>query len=152
MAETTEKKKRTQVPRTKMPEQEPRVRAKNFDEVPFGYTEEMAKLEASRCLQCKKPSCVAGCPVSVDIPGFVAEILEGDYLGAARKLKEMNSLPAVCGRVCPQEDQCEKLYVERRGSLPRSAAWSGSPPISRGRPGPSPCPRSLLPRGKKWRW
>ncbi len=111
MGETTEKKKRTLVPRTKMPEQEPRARAKNFEEVPFGYTKEMAKLEASRCLQCKKPSCVAGCPVSVDIPGFVAKIIEDDYLGAARKLKEMNSLPAVCGRVCPQEDQCEKLCI-----------------------------------------
>ena len=111
MAETTEKKKRTQVPRQKMPEQEPKVRAKNFDEVPFGYTPELAKLEASRCLQCKKPSCVEGCPVSIDIPSFIGMIFEGDFLGAARKLKEMNSLPAVCGRVCPQEDQCEKVCI-----------------------------------------
>ena len=84
MAETTEKKKRTQVPRQKMPEQEPKVRAKNFDEVPFGYNAELAKLEASRCLQCKKPSCVEGCPVSIDIPSFIGMILEGDFLGAAR--------------------------------------------------------------------
>lgn len=111
MAETIEKKKKTQIPRQKMPEQDPKVRAKNFDEVPFGYSVDLAKLEASRCLQCKKPSCVEGCPVSIDISSFIKLILEEDFLGAARKLKEMNSLPAVCGRVCPQEDQCEKLCI-----------------------------------------
>ena len=111
MTETPEKKKKTQIPRTKMPEQEPRVRAKNFDEVPFGYSSELAKLEASRCLQCKKPACVQGCPVSIDIPSFIEMILQEDFIGAARKLKEMNSLPAVCGRVCPQEDQCEKVCI-----------------------------------------
>jgi glutamate synthase (NADPH/NADH) small chain len=111
MAETPEKKKKTQIPRTKMPEQEPKVRAKNFDEVPFGYNPELAKLEASRCLQCKKPACVPGCPVSIDIPAFIWMILQEDFIGAARKLKEMNSLPAVCGRVCPQEDQCEKVCI-----------------------------------------
>jgi glutamate synthase (NADPH/NADH) small chain len=111
MAETAEKKKRTQLPRTKMPEQEPKVRAKNFNEVPFGFTPELAKIEASRCLQCKKPTCVQGCPVSVDIPSFINLILKDDFAGAARKLKEMNSLPAVCGRVCPQEDQCEKVCI-----------------------------------------
>jgi len=111
MAETPEKKKKTQIPRTKMPEQEPKVRAKNFDEVPFGYNPELAKLEASRCLQCKKPACIPGCPVSIDIPTFIWMILEEDFIGAARKLKEMNSLPAVCGRVCPQEDQCEKVCI-----------------------------------------
>jgi len=111
MAETTEKKKKEAIPRQKMPEQEARVRAKNFDEVPYGYTAELAKLEASRCLQCKKPACVTGCPVSIDIPSFIGMILQDDFLGAARKLKEMNSLPAVCGRVCPQEDQCEKMCI-----------------------------------------
>jgi glutamate synthase (NADPH/NADH) small chain len=111
MAETQERKKKTQVPRTKMPEQEPKVRAKNFDEVPFGYNPELAKLEASRCLQCKKPACIQGCPVSIDIPAFIGMILQEDFIGAARKLKEMNSLPAVCGRVCPQEDQCEKVCI-----------------------------------------
>jgi glutamate synthase (NADPH/NADH) small chain len=111
MTEAPEKKKRTQIPRQKMPEQEPKVRAKNFDEVPFGYNPELANLEASRCLQCKKPSCVPGCPVSIDIPSFIGLITQGDFSGAARKLKEMNSLPAVCGRVCPQEDQCEKLCI-----------------------------------------
>jgi len=94
-----------------MPEQDAKVRAKNFDEVPFGYNPELAKLEAARCLQCKKPSCIEGCPVSIDIPSFIWMILQDDFLGAARKLKEMNSLPAVCGRVCPQEDQCEKVCV-----------------------------------------
>ena len=107
----TEGKKKAQIPRQKMPEQEPQVRVQNFDEVPFGYSPELAKLEAQRCLQCKKPACVNGCPVSIDIPGFIWLILQEDYLGAARKLKEMNSLPAVCGRVCPQEDQCEKLCI-----------------------------------------
>jgi len=111
MTEPTEKKKKAQIPRTPMPEQQPKVRARNFDEVPFGYTPELAKLEASRCLQCKKPVCVTGCPVSVDIPGFIWLILQEDFRGAARKLKEMNSLPAVCGRVCPQEDQCEKVCI-----------------------------------------
>ena len=111
MTETGEKKKRIQVPRQKMREQEPKVRAKNFDEVPFGYNSDLAKLEASRCLQCKKPACVPGCPVSIDIPSFIGLILQEDYAGAARKLKEMNTLPAVCGRVCPQEDQCEKLCI-----------------------------------------
>jgi len=94
-----------------MSEQDPKVRAKNFDEVPFGYNPELAKLEASRCLQCKKPTCIDGCPVSINIPAFIELILQGDFLGAARKLKEMNSLPAVCGRVCPQEDQCEKVCI-----------------------------------------
>ena len=111
MTEEISKKKKTQIPRQKMPEQDPKVRAKNFDEVPFGYTPELALLEASRCLQCKKPSCIEGCPVSIDIPGFISLILKEDFLGAARKIKEMNSLPAVCGRVCPQEDQCEKMCV-----------------------------------------
>lgn len=111
MTEETPKKKKAQIPRQKMPEQDPKIRAKNFDEVPFGYTPELALLEASRCLQCKKPSCIEGCPVSIDIPGFISLILKEDFLGAARKIKEMNSLPAVCGRVCPQEDQCEKQCI-----------------------------------------
>jgi len=111
MAETPEKKKKEPIPRQKMPEQEARIRARNFAEVPYGYSAELAKVEASRCLQCKKPACVAGCPVSIDIPAFIGLILQDDFLGAARKLKEMNSLPAVCGRVCPQEDQCEKMCI-----------------------------------------
>ncbi|MGO8988594.1 MAG: NADPH-dependent glutamate synthase [bacterium] len=118
MAEEKEKKEKTKVARQKMPEQDPKVRARNFDEVPFGYTPELAQLEASRCLQCKKPKCIEGCPVEVEIPAFVKLIKEGDFAGAARKLKERNSLPAVCGRVCPQEDQCEKVCIVGKKDQP----------------------------------
>jgi len=103
--------KKEKIPRQDMPEQDPKVRAKNFNEVPLGYTEEQAVLEAKRCIQCKKPLCIAGCPVDVDIPGFIKSIAEEDFIGAALKLKETNALPAICGRVCPQEDQCEKVCV-----------------------------------------
>jgi glutamate synthase (NADPH/NADH) small chain len=110
--EKTEKKeKKLKVPRQAMPEQAPKDRIHNFDEVPFGYTKELAMAEASRCIQCKKPSCVAGCPVDVKIPEFIKLIAEGNFIEAAWKLKETNALPAVCGRVCPQEDQCEKLCI-----------------------------------------
>jgi glutamate synthase (NADPH/NADH) small chain len=99
-----------------MPEQEPQIRARNFDEVPIGLTMEMAQEEASRCLQCRKPGCVEGCPVSVDIPGFIKLITEGDMTGAIRNLWGKNALPAVCGRVCPQEIQCEgKCIVGKKG-------------------------------------
>jgi glutamate synthase (NADPH/NADH) small chain len=118
MAEKEEKEKKPKVPRQKMPEQEPKVRAKNFDEVPFGYTPELAQLESSRCLQCKKPKCIEGCPVEIDIPAFIKLINEGDFDGSARKLKERNSLPAVCGRVCPQEDQCEKVCIVGKKDQP----------------------------------
>jgi glutamate synthase (NADPH/NADH) small chain len=94
-----------------MPEQEPQTRVHNFTEVPIGYCAEMAITEAKRCIQCKKPACISGCPVDVKIPEFVQDIAEGNFIEAARKLKETNSLPAVCGRVCPQEDQCEKLCI-----------------------------------------
>lgn len=113
-----EKEKKEKIPRQKMPEQDPKVRAKNFNEVPYGYPPEVAQLEASRCLQCKKPKCVEGCPVEIDIPAFIKLIYEGDFIGAARKLKERNSLPAICGRVCPQEDQCEKFCVAGRKDQP----------------------------------
>ena len=103
--------KKQKIPKQKMPEQDPKVRARNFNEVPLGYPPELANLEAHRCLQCKKPKCIEGCPVEIDIPAFIKLISEGDYAGAARKLKERNSLPAVCGRVCPQEDQCEKFCI-----------------------------------------
>lgn len=99
------------IPRQAMPEQAPEDRAGNFDEVPYGYTEELAILEASRCLKCKKPRCVEGCPVRVDIPAFIALVEQGKFIEAALKVKEQNTLPAVCGRVCPQEEQCEKLCV-----------------------------------------
>ncbi len=94
-----------------MPEQAPEDRAKNFSEVPLGYTEELAMLEASRCLKCKNPRCVTGCPVNVDIPAFITLVEQGKFIEAALKIKEQNALPAVCGRVCPQEEQCEKMCV-----------------------------------------
>ena len=103
-------------PRVPMPEQDPQIRARNFLEVPTGYTNKMAQEEAARCLQCKKPGCVAGCPVSVDIPGFIDLIAKGDMTGAIRNLWGKNALPAVCGRVCPQEIQCEgKCILARKG-------------------------------------
>ncbi|HPI13240.1 MAG TPA: NADPH-dependent glutamate synthase [Spirochaetota bacterium] len=94
-----------------MPEQAPAERVRNFKEVPLGYSDETARLEASRCLQCKRPTCVDGCPVRIDIPGFIRAIGDGEFLESIRVIKLTNSLPAVCGRVCPQEEQCEKLCV-----------------------------------------
>lgn len=88
-------------------EQDPKVRAMNFEEVSLGYNEEEAKEEASRCLNCKNPQCVSGCPVHIDIPGFIQKIKDDDFAGAYETLLESTSLPAVCGRVCPQESQCE---------------------------------------------
>ena len=99
--------KKEKLARVTMPEQDPEVRRRNFKEVPLGLTDEMAMAEASRCLQCKKPACVEGCPVSVDIPGFIKLIADGDFSGAIERLWQKNALPAVCGRVCPQEIQCE---------------------------------------------
>lgn len=93
--------------RTKAPEQDPIVRATNFDEVNLGYTAAMAQLEASRCLDCKRPRCVEGCPVNIDIPGFIRHLKEGDVAGASAVISADSSLPSVCGRVCPQETQCE---------------------------------------------
>ena len=134
--------KKEKVERAKMPEQDPDVRRRNFDEVPLGLTPEMAMLEASRCLQCKKPLCVEGCPVSVKVPEFIKLIAENNFSGAAKKLWETNALPAVCGRVCPQEDQCEgKCILGKKGApvaigyLEKFAAdWerkngSGEPPV-----------------------
>jgi glutamate synthase (NADPH/NADH) small chain len=92
-----------------MPKQEPFERVRNFDEVALGYTDGLAREEAARCLQCKKGPCVAGCPVGIDIPGFIRCLVDGDYPAGIQKIKETNALPAVCGRVCPQEEQCEKV-------------------------------------------
>lgn len=94
-----------------MPVQDPNVRAHNFDEVALGYDEETAVAEAKRCLHCKIPQCRKGCPVSVDIPEFIGKIKTRDFDDAIEKIKESNALPAVCGRVCPQENQCEKYCV-----------------------------------------
>src|SRR3990172_2100223 len=106
-----EAKERMKIPKQPMSEQNPKERVKNFYEVPYGYTEETAILEAQRCIQCKNPLCIGGCPVNIDIPWFIRLIGEGKFVEAARKLKETNALPAVCGRVCPQEDQCEKVCI-----------------------------------------
>jgi len=94
-----------------MPKQSPRERVKNFDEVAMGYTEVLAIEEATRCLQCVNPQCVLGCPVSVPIPEFIELIKEKKYGEAAQKIKEKNALPAICGRVCPQEEQCQKRCI-----------------------------------------
>ncbi|WP_319508426.1 NADPH-dependent glutamate synthase [uncultured Methanolobus sp.] len=99
------------VERQAMPHQDPKVRAHNFDEVALGYSDEQALAEASRCLECRNPKCVEGCPVNVDIPGFISRIKEEDFDGAIDTIKFTNALPAVCGRVCPQEVQCEELCV-----------------------------------------
>lgn len=104
--------------RVPMREQDSAVRGKNFNEVPFGYSEDEAVREASRCLKCKKPLCVDGCPVNVRIPEFIGLIADRHFAEAARKIKETNALPAVCGRVCPQEEQCEARCILAKKGLP----------------------------------
>ncbi len=132
--------------RVSMPEQDPKARARNFDEVPLGLSEELAMREASRCLNCKKPLCVGGCPVNVNIPGFIKLLLEGKPVEAAELIKQTNCLPAVCGRVCPQEIQCEGHCVLTKkgrsvaiGHLERYAADTAArlapdPPVLRPTP------------------
>ena len=111
-------KERMAIERTEMPEQDPRVRAGNFQEVNLGLSPEAAMREAQRCLQCKNRKCVEGCPVEVDIPEFIAKVAEGDFAAAAEILKRTNALPAICGRVCPQETQCEAQCVRGLKGLP----------------------------------
>ncbi len=130
----SDNKKKARFVRTPMKEQDPSERRRNFEEVPHGYSPEEAVQEAKRCLQCKKPLCMDGCPVNVKIPEFIALIAEEKFGEAARKIKETNGLPAVCGRVCPQEDQCEKKCILGKkgdpiaiGNLERFAAdWERS--------------------------
>lgn len=100
-----------QATKTPMPEQDPNVRNKNFKEVTLGYTAEMAINEAKRCLQCKKPHCVEGCPVNIHIPEFIHEVAEGNFEKAYEIITDTNALPALSGRVCPQETQCESKCV-----------------------------------------
>ncbi len=116
MGTEPEKKDKKTKTRVKMKEQEPAERARNFREVPFGYTPEEAVEEASRCLSCKRPPCREGCPVEVEIPQFISLIKEGKFIEASYTLKRKNALPAVCGRVCPQEIQCEsRCLVGKKG-------------------------------------
>lgn len=136
--------------KTPMREQPAKERIKNFNEVPYGYIPEEAIAEAKRCLQCKRTPCITGCPVEIDIPGFIKFIAEGDFKSAIKKLKEKNVLPAVCGRVCPQETQCEQVCTLSKkfepvaiGRLERFAAdYEASQ-------GQAPLPEKPEPTGKK---
>jgi len=107
-----------QLEKTPMPEQDPAERVHNFLEVPFGYSDEMAIAESWRCLQCKDAPCIAGCPVEIDIPAFIAAVKEGDFRTAVNVIKRTNALPAVCGRVCPQEVQCELVCLRGKKGEP----------------------------------
>jgi glutamate synthase (NADPH) small chain len=109
---------RMQIQRHEMPAQEPEVRAGNFEEVALGYTWEDALAEAERCLQCAKPACVAGCPVGVQIPQFIKALREGDMPAAVEAMQVKNNLPAICGRVCPQESQCEAVCIVGKKGQP----------------------------------
>ena len=117
MADEGKKAKKTIIPdRIHMSEQDAEERVNNFKEVPLGYTEDQAVEEAKRCLQCKKAACSTGCPVEINIPEFIKLVAEKNFSEAAKKIKATNSLPAVCGRVCPQEIQCEsKCIVGKKG-------------------------------------
>jgi glutamate synthase (NADPH/NADH) small chain len=111
LTKADERKIKLKIPRQDMPEQDSTLRVHNHQEVPYGYTTELALLEAGRCLQCKDPRCVQGCPVNVDIPGFIVLVTDQKFDEAAKRIKKTNTLPAVCGRVCPQESQCEAKCI-----------------------------------------
>ncbi len=113
-------KDRMKQPRNHMPLNEAEKRVTNWEEVPIGFTLEQAKNEASRCIQCQNPDCVVGCPVGIDIPGFLTLLEDGDVAGAAKKIRESNFLPAACGRVCPQDKQCESICVVGKKNEPVS--------------------------------
>jgi len=106
------------IPHQEMPLRSAQSRIHNFDEVPIGYTDEQARLEALRCLHCSKPGCIGACPVGIDIPGFLRLIEQGNPSAAAKKIRETNFLPAVCGRVCPQDKQCQAVCVVGRRNIP----------------------------------
>ena len=108
-------KERMAIERQQMPERAPDVRNRDFKEVNLGFREELARLEASRCLQCKDSKCVIGCPVGIDIPGFLDRVVAGDLKGAAELLLSANALPGITGRVCPQEEQCEQVCIRAKG-------------------------------------
>jgi len=117
-------KEKIRIPPQHMPEQDPAVRIHNQKEVPLGFDPEQAMLEANRCLQCKKANCIVNCPVGIDIPAFVSLVAQGDYKAALAKIKEKNMLPAICGRVCPQEEQCQLLCSVSRALKLKNAAVS----------------------------
>ncbi len=133
--------------RQPMRERPPEERVHNFEEVPLGYSPEEARAEARRCLQCAAPQCVKGCPVKVKIPEFVALIAEGRFVEAARKIKETNAFPAICGRVCPQESQCELHCVLGRREEPvaigRLERFAGDWELGRGEVEPPPTPKPI---------
>ena len=104
-------KDRTAIPQMEMPHRDPKERARIMDEVTYGFSKEQAVVEANRCLQCKNPTCVEGCPVNVDIPGFIGQIAKGEFKAAINIIKRTSLLPAICGRVCPQEKQCQKTCM-----------------------------------------
>lgn len=118
LTKADERRIKLKIPRQAMPEQDQKLRVHNHEEVPYGYTTELALLEAGRCLQCKKALCVEGCPVNIDIPEFIRLVSEEKFNEAAKKVKEKNVLPAICGRVCPQESQCESKCVLGRKDEP----------------------------------
>ena len=140
------------IPRVPVREQDPKVRATNFEEVCYGYNKEEALLEASRCLNCRNPRCMTACPVSLQIPRFIAELASGNIAGAAAVIAEDSSLPAVCGRVCPQETQCEGSCVlgvkgepVAIGKLERFVADYSRDPASCGQVGSSPSDHTAAP-------
>lgn len=146
-----DKKKRKIIPhKTPMPEQDPAVRRRNFQEVALGYTPDLAVREAARCLNCRKPQCIKGCPVNVPIPRFIAAIREGDFAKASAIIKDENLLPAVCGRVCPQERQCEKLCIVGKKNEPvaigRLERFAADQEIARGE---ASLPRRRPPSGMR---
>ena len=116
-------KERMAIPRQQMPQRDGIERSRDFKEVNLGLAEQVAIREAQRCLQCKNPKCVEGCPVGIDIPGFAKLIAEGDFLAAAELVRRDNDLPAVTGRVCPQEIQCEALCVRCKSDAPVAIGW-----------------------------
>ena len=114
----SDNKKKLNLNRVSMPKQSPEERRHNFSEVALGYAEDQAAEEAERCLQCKNPRCMDGCPVGIDIPAFIRAVRDGDMVEAVSTIKAKNSLPGICGRVCPQEVQCESRCVLRRRAPP----------------------------------
>jgi glutamate synthase (NADPH) small chain len=145
--------KKNEIPRQEMPTQGAAERRANFDEVALGYTQEMAVAEASRCIQCKKPRCISGCPVGVRIPEFIDALRQGELWKAVEVLKDTNSLPAICGRVCPQETQCEiECVLGRRGepvAIGRLERWVADWEREQSGAGDARVPEVAEPTGKR---